>query len=206
MMIARKLGSFMLALLICQASLARAIGQEIRTVRYDLPEIDLSLVGNEVVLDYFFPPLPAQIVTTRFDLTFESESPDGFDASTIGIILQPPIDDPIASDERLLTFIQTGAYFGWSGSGTFEFTGTNDELNGSVLEAPPASAALLYGVVLFNAARLTDPNDATPLGGRFVASHIEVDYVIVPEPSLVQLSTPAALLSLLARRRRHCAA
>src|SRR5687768_7244416 len=53
---------------------------EISTERYELPEVDLTTIGNEVALDYFFPPVPARIVTTRFDLTFQTDTPGGFDA------------------------------------------------------------------------------------------------------------------------------
>jgi hypothetical protein len=176
----------------------------IRTERYDLPDADLSAFGNELVFDYFFPPLPAEIVKTRFLLTFETQTPGGsFDASKIGLILQPPIDDPLDPDDRVLTLFRTGADFGWSGTGTFTFSGETDELNGPVLDAPPGTSAMLYGLVMFHADRLTDPDNVAPLGGRFTGSFIEVDYVVVPEPAtwvlvLLMLST---LLARVVRRR-----
>ena len=38
-------------------------------------------------------------------------------------------------------------------------------------------------VEIFNARRINDPGNTTPLGGQFVNSWIEVDFVLVPEPS-----------------------
>jgi hypothetical protein len=187
---------------------ADALGQPpvVRTERLDLPGGDLGLVGLELVLDYFVPPVPARVVNTRFDLTFETETPAGsFDAADIGLILQPPIDDPLAPDDRVLTLFRTGADFGWSGTGTFTFTGQTDALNGPLLPAPPGAGALLYGLVLFHADRLTDPNDLSPLGGRFVDSFIEVDYVVVPEPTAAALCWLIAPLAGLFSRQwvRH---
>jgi hypothetical protein len=172
---------FSIVLVAC-ASAACSAGT--RTERYDLPDIDLSTIGNELVLDYLFPAIPAEIVRTRFNLTFETETPGGsFDAAKIGLILQPPIDDPLDPDDRVLTLFQTGADFGWSGAGTFTFTGETDELNGPILPAPPGTSAMLYGLTLFHADRLTDPNSFAPLGGQFVDSHVEVDYIVIPEPA-----------------------
>jgi hypothetical protein len=180
------------------AALPTAVGaQQIQTERFDLPAFDLATVGNEVYLDFFFPPLPARIIETRFELTFETEMPGGFDAAKIGMMLQPPIDDPNSDDDRVLTLVRTGSDFGWSGTGTFTFTGKTNEANGQVLDAPPGAGALLYGVLLFNAGRLTDPDDASPIAGRFIASQIEVDYVAIPEPGsglLMLLAWPACVI------------
>jgi hypothetical protein len=60
--------------------------------------------------------------------------------------------------------------------------------------------ALLYGIGLFNSGRLTDPNDVSPLGGRFVQSYIEVDYMAVPEPPAGHLLLVAVLACLVLRR------
>jgi hypothetical protein len=188
--------------IICLTMASPTSGQEVNTLRYDLPGLDLGTVGNELTLDYAFPPVAADIVSTRFSLTFESDALAGFDAARIGLILQPPIDDPASDDDRVLTLVRSGSDFGWSGTGTFVFQGETNELNGRVLDAPPGSSALLYGITLFNSARLTDPNDFSPIGGRFVASHIELDYVAIPEPRSQQLVMVALLASLLAARPR----
>lgn len=178
-----------------------ASAQDARTERYDLLGLDLSILGNEIVLDYFFPAVPAEIVETRFELTFEVDDAGApFDAAKIGLILQPPIDDPNDPDDRVLTLFRTGADFGWSGGGTFTFSGATDELNGPILDFPPGTFAMLYGVTLFHADRLSDPNDVSPLGGRFVDSVIEVDYVVVPEPSTAIL----AILGAIALRFAKC--
>jgi hypothetical protein len=186
-----------------------AAGQSppIRTERFDLPEGELGAFGNEIVFDFLFPPIPTTIVNTRFHLTFETDTAFGsFDAADIGLILQPPIDDPVDPGDRVLTLFQTGADVGWSGAGTFTFTGETDALDGPVLEAPPGAGALLYGVTLFHADRLTDPNNTSPLGGRFVDSYIEVDYLGVPEPAtlalVATLSCTIVICGLAQERRR----
>jgi hypothetical protein len=195
-----------LATMFLTASIASAQSPSTETLRYDLPDGDLGAFGLEIALDYLFPPIPARIVNTRFELTFETETPLGsFDAADIGLILQPPIDDPVDPADRVLTLFLTGEDFGWSGAGTFTYSDQTDVLNGPVLDAPPGAGALLYALTLFHANRLTDPNDASPLGGRFVDSFIEIDYVAVPEPATVMLLAailPAMLLSGAARAGR----
>jgi hypothetical protein len=174
----------------------------IETLRYDLPDGNLGIFGAEIVLDYFFPPVPARIVNTRFDLTFETETPLGsFDGADIGLILQPPVDDPVDPADRVLSLFLTGEDFGWSGPGTFTYVDETDELNGPALPAPPGSVALLYALTIFHAARLTDPTDTSPLGGRFVDSFIEIDYVAVPEPPTLGLLSVLVPVVVLGRRR-----
>lgn len=184
MMLRLRIGvkSIVLALVVTVCAGTRCLGQQVHTLRYDLPDVDLALFGNELVFDFLFPAIDAEIVETRFDLEFAVDPNDSFDAADIGLILQPPIDDPVDPDDRVLTLIRTGRDFGWSGGGDFSFQGATSELNGPILEIPPGAGAMLYGVTLFHADRLTDPAAADRLGGRFVASAIEVDYIAVPEP------------------------
>ena len=159
------------------------------------------MLGNEIVLDYFFPAIDTEIVATRFHLTFDTG--DAFDAANIGLILQPPIDDPLDEEDRVLTAFLTGEDFGWSGQGTFTYEATSTEVNGPILDAPPGTLAMLYGVTLFHADRLTDPNNASLLGGRFIDSYIEVDHIAVPEPSTMALAGMACVLLWCIRRRER---
>jgi hypothetical protein len=191
-----------LAIALISAGAVPAHAQAVQTARYDFPGSELSTAGNELYLDYLFPPLPAEIVKTRFHLTYEVDDAAGFDAALMGFVFQPPIDDPNADDDRVLTVYRTGEDFGWSGTGTFTFVGETDELNGQVLEAPPGASAMLYGLGLFHAARLTDPDNILPIAGRFASSYIEVDYVLIPEPSAGSLLIVAVtLLTCISARR-----
>ena len=70
---------------------------------------------------------------------------------------------------------------------------------GVTLPAPPGAAFLLYAIEIHNARRITDPGDLTPIGGQFVGSYVEVDYVLIPEPSMLLAATLPVML--LPRRR-----
>ena len=79
------------------------------------------------------------------------------------------------------------------------FDGETDDLDGVALPAPPGSAFLLYAIEIHHARRITDPGDLTPIGGQFVGSYFEVDYVLIPEPSILLAGTLPVML--LPRRR-----
>lgn len=198
----RAIGAFILFLAIALGLAHESRAQGLQTLRYDLVESPLGFFGLEFVQDFFFPVEPAQIVKTRFHLSFRTNTSTGnFPAQDIGLILQPPIDSPDPNDPGVLTGIFTGADFGWSGFGNFSYDQETDALNGVALPAPPGSGALLYGLTYFNALRLTDPGNFTPMGGQFNNSWIEVDYILIPEPSaacVISIGTIA-----LSRRRRR---
>ena len=172
----------------------------VETIRYDLPETPLFIFNLGVLLDFGFTVEPAEIVKTRFHLVFNTQTSAGnFPAQDIALRLEPPIPSPIPGDPGLLNKTFTGVDFGWSGTGTFTFDGETDDLDGVALPAPPGSAFLLYAIEIFNARRLTDPGDLTPIGGQFVGSYVEIDYVLIPEPSMALAG--ALPVMLLARRR-----
>ncbi len=188
---------------------APARAQPVQTLRYDLPGAELHIFNLEILQDFFFPVEPAEIVKTRFHLVFNTQSSAGsFPAQDIALELQPPVPSPTAPGELLTEVFTGGADFGWSGStGTFTFDGETDALDGVAVPAPKGAFALLYAIRTFNARRLTDPGDTTPLGGQFIDSWIDVDYVLIPEPSgAVVLGACGA--ALLGRRCRgsHAAA
>ena len=179
----------------------------VQTLRYDLPGAELHIFNLEILQDFGFPVEPAQIVKTRFHLVFHTQTSAGqFPAQDIALELQPPIPSPVPGSPKLLTETFTGGDdFGWSGNGTFTFGGETDLLNGVALPAPPGSFSLLYAIRTFNARRLADPGDLTPLGGQFVDSWVEVDFVFVPEPSsaLVAAATGIVVARRGPRRERR---
>ena len=180
--------------------------QPVQTVRYDLPSAPLNVFNLGIVLDFFFTPEPAAVEKTRFHLVFDAQTPAGnFPAQDIALRLEPPIPSPVPGSPDLLNVTFTGgADFGWSGStGTFTFDGETDALDGVAIPVPKGTFARLYLVEIFNARRITDPGDLTPLGGQFVDSWIEVDFVLIPEPSALALSMAPAALALLRRRPRR---
>ena len=180
-------------------------GAPVETVRFDLPDTPLFVFNLGVLLDFAFPVEPAEIVKTRFHLVFNTHTSAGsFPAQDIALRLEPPIPSPIPGDPGLLSKTFTGADFGWSGStGTFRFNGETDDLDGVALPAPPGAGFLLYAIEIFNARRITDPGDPTPIGGQFVNSYVEVDYVLIPEPSaMAGLALPTIVLA----RRSRCGA
>ena len=182
-----------------------AQAQPVQTIRYDLPSAPLNIFNLGIVLDYFFTPEPAEVVKTRFHLVFDAQTPAGnFPAQDIALRLEPPIPSPVPGSPDLLNVTFTGgADFGWSGStGTFTFDVETDALDGVAIPVPKGTFARLYLVEIFNARRLTDPGDLTPLGGQFVDSWIEVDFVLIPEPSTLAFSIAPAALALLARGPR----
>jgi hypothetical protein len=179
---------------------SRAQAQPVHTLRYDLPETPLFIFNLGVLLDFGFPVEPAEIVKTRFHLVFNTQTSAGnFPAQDIALRLEPPIPSPIPGDPGLLNKTFTGTDFGWSGTGTFTFDGETDDLDGVALPAPPGAAFLLYAIEIHHARRITDPGDLTPIGGQFVGSHVEVDYVLIPEPSILLAGT---LPMMLLQRRR----
>ena len=182
-----------------------AQAQPVQTIRYDLPSAPLNIFNLGIVLDFFFTPEPAEVVKTRFHLVFDAQTPAGnFPAQDIALRLEPPIPSPVPGSPDLLNVTFTGgADFGWSGStGTFTFDGETDALDGVAIPVPKGTFARLYLVEIFNARRLTDPGDLTPLGGQFVDSWIEVDFVLIPEPSTLAFSMAPAAIALLARGPR----
>ncbi len=186
-------------LLIIGATSTGALAGAVQTIRYDLIGAPLGFFGNEIVQDFFYPAVDSEIVTTRFHLEFVTSTTTGdFNAANIGLALQPPVPDPEGGPQVLTGFF-TGADFGWSGSGTFSIDFETDALNGGVIDFPPDTVALLYGVSYYNALSQQDPPVFEPLGGQFIASYIEVDYVEVPSPGAAAL-LPLGLLAV--RRRR----
>lgn len=172
----------------------------VETIRYDLVTAPLGLFGNEFVQDFFYPAVDSEIVATRFHLEFITSTPAGeFDAANIGLALQPPVPDPNGGPQVLTGFF-TGADFGWSGSGTFTIDFETDSLNGGVIDFPPDAAALLYGVYYYNALSQQDPPIFAPLGGQFIGSYIEVEYVEIPAPAGAAILAPLGAFA--ARRRR----
>ena len=182
---------------------AHAQPQPVQTLRYDLPETPLFIFNLGVLLDFGFPVEPAEVVKTRFHLVFQTQTAGGnFPAQDIALRLEPPIPSPIPGDPGLLNKTFTGADFGWTGStGTFTFDGQSDDLDGVALPAPPGSMFLLYAIEIFNARRISDPGDLTPIGGQFINSYVEVDYVLIPEPSAM---TGLALPVIAIARRSRC--
>jgi hypothetical protein len=181
-----------------------AQAQPVQTVRYDLPTAPLHIFNLGILLDFFFTADPAQVVKTRFHLVFDAQTAAGnFPAQDLALRLEPPIPSPVPGSPDLLNVTFTGgADFGWSGStGTFTFDGETDALDGVAIPAPKGSSSLLYLVEIFNARRIADPGDLTPLGGQFVDSWIEVDFVLIPEPST--LAGSLALAAIVGMRRRH---
>ena len=176
----------------------------VETVRYDLPETPLFVFNLGVLLDFGFPVEPAEVVKTRFHLVFNTQTAAGiFPAQDIALRLEPPIPSPIPGNPELLSRNFTGAGLGWSGTGTFTFDGETDDLDGVALPAPPGSLSLLYAIEIFNARRITDPGDFTPIGGQFVGSYVEVDYVLIPEPTAMLGSAfPVMLVTLRSRGRQ----
>lgn len=176
------------------------VGATVLTTRFDMPTAPLAVFNLEFVQDFGIPADELVIVKTRFNLTFQTDTFAGsFPAEDIGMALQPPIDDPAPGDEVLAQFF-TGAGLGWSGDGTFQYQDEIDSLDGAVLSAPQGDL-LLYGITYFNAGRLTDPGDFTPMGGQFVDSWIEIDYYIVPTPPVAAAGL-VGVITLLGRRRR----
>ena len=180
---------------------AHAQPQPVHTLRYDLPETPLFIFNLGVLLDFGFPVEPAEVVKTRFHLVFRTQTAGGnFPAQDIALRLEPPIPSSVPGELLNKTFTG-GADFGWSGTGTFTFNGETDALDGVAVPAPPGSLFLLYAIEIFNARRITDPGDLTPIGGQFINSYVEVDYVLIPEPSL--MAGCAAPLLLVTRRSRR---
>ena len=205
----------LLALFVAGTSVpvARGGAPDVQTLRYDITSTPLFIFNLEFVADYFFPVEPAEIVKTRFHLTFNTTTSAGnFPAQDIALMLQPPVPSPVPGDPNVLTKIYTGGDFGWQGSsGTFTYNAETDDLDGVALPAPPGSDALLYALTLFNARRLIDPSDLTPMGGQFLDSWIEVDFVFIPEPTttasaglLVAAAVGAAGRRGRARPRPNC--
>ena len=180
-----------------------ALAQPVQTVRYDLPTAPLNIFNLGVLLDFFFTPEPAEVVKTRFHLVFSAQTSAGnFPAQDIALRLEPPIPSPVPGSPKLLSETFTGAAdFGWSGStGTFTFDGETDALDGVAIPVPKGTFARLYLLEIFNARRITDPGDLTPIGGQFVDSWIEVDFVAIPEP--LTTGGALALVALASGRRR----
>ena len=179
-----------------------AHAQPAHTLRYDLPETPLFIFNLGVLLDFGFPVEPAEVVKTRFHLVFQTQTAGGnFPAQDIALRLEPPIPSPVPGELLNKTFTG-GADFGWSGNGSFTFNGETDALDGVAIPAPPGTLSLLYAIEIFNARRLIDPGDLTPIGGQFINSYIEVDYVLIPEPSsMVSCALPLMLSSRRSRRQ-----
>ena len=181
---------------------AHAQPQAVQTLRYDLPETPLFIFNLGVLLDFGFPVEPAEVVKTRFHLLFQTQTAGGnFPAQDIALRLEPPIPSPVPGELLNKTFTG-GADFGWSGTGTFTFNGETDALDGVAVPAPPGSQFLLYAIEIFNARRITNPADLTPIGGQFINSYVEVDYVLIPEPSMMA-GWAASLLLVTHRSRRR---
>lgn len=180
-----------------------ASGAPVQTLRFDLTPTPLAVFNLELVQDFLMPTTQQiEVVSSRINLNFDTETSFGsFDAANFGLLLNPPVLDP-SSPTGLAYEIFSGADFGWSGSGQFTYYEEFDRLNGTSVAPLPGSTGLLYAIQYFNALRLQDEGDLSPMGGVLTDSWVEVDFRAVPTPGA---GAPLAMCGLLAlrRRRRH---